>query len=150
MNKLSKKKKIITEIKSEGPEDTWRVAEELSLTLEPGTVIALHGDLGAGKTCFIQGLAAALQITDPVTSPTYTLIGEYEGRMRLNHIDLYRLKNSVEALGIGLEEYLESDGITAIEWAERAKEILPPGMLHISIEMGKSETSRLITVWQEE
>ena len=63
---------------------------------------------------------------------------------------MYRLKNSVEALGIGLEEYLESDGITAIEWAERAKEILPPGMLHISIEMGKSETSRLITVWQEE
>ena len=98
MNKLSTKKKIITEIKSEGPEDTWRVAEELSFNLRTGTVIALHGDLGAGKTCFIQGLAAALQITDPVTSPTYTLIGEYEGRMRLNHIDLYRLKNSVEAI----------------------------------------------------
>ena len=143
-------KQMISKIKTEGPEQTWAAAAALMESLEPGTVIALHGDLGAGKTCFIQGLAVAMGITDPITSPTYTLIGEYEGRMRLNHIDLYRLKNSIEALGIGLEEYLESDGITAIEWAERAKEILPPGMLHISIEMGKSETSRLITVWQEE
>ena len=129
-------KQIITQVKSEGPEQTWEAAAALMESLEPGTVIALHGDLGAGKTCFIQGLAAAMGITDPITSPTYTLIGEYEGRMKLNHIDLYRLANSVEALGIGLEEYLESDGITAIEWAERAEEILPESMLHVSIEKG--------------
>jgi tRNA threonylcarbamoyladenosine biosynthesis protein TsaE len=142
-------KQIITQVKSEGPEQTWEVAAALMESLEPGTVIALHGDLGAGKTCFIQGLAAAMGITDPITSPTYTLIGEYEGRMKLNHIDLYRLANSVEALGIGLEEYLESDGITAIEWAERAEEILPESMLHVSIEKGCDERSRQIEIWRE-
>ena len=142
-------KQMISQIKSEGPEQTWAAAAALMESLEPGTVIALHGDLGAGKTCFIQGLAVAMGITDPITSPTYTLIGEYEGRMKLNHIDLYRLSNSVEALGIGLEEYLESDGITAIEWAERAEEILPESMLHVSIEMGCDEMSRQIEIWRE-
>ncbi|MFL2876262.1 MAG: tRNA (adenosine(37)-N6)-threonylcarbamoyltransferase complex ATPase subunit type 1 TsaE [Pontiellaceae bacterium] len=142
-------KQIITQVKTEGPEQTWEAAAALMESLEPGTVIALHGDLGAGKTCFIQGLAAAMGITDPITSPTYTLIGEYEGRMKLNHIDLYRLANSVEALGIGLEEYLESDGITAIEWAERAEEILPESMLHVSIEKGCDERSRQIEIWRE-
>ena len=142
-------KQIVAQIKSEGPEQTWAAAAALMESLEPGTVIALHGDLGAGKTCFIQGLAAAMGITDPITSPTYTLIGEYEGRMKLNHIDLYRLANSVEALGIGLEEYLESDGITAIEWAERAEEILPESMLHVSIEKGCDERSRQIEIWRE-
>lgn len=142
-------KQMISQIKSEGPEQTWAAAAALMESLEPGTVIALHGELGAGKTCFIQGLAVAMGITDPITSPTYTLIGEYEGRMKLNHIDLYRLSNSVEALGIGLEEYLESDGITAIEWAERAEEILPESMLHISIEKGCDEMSRQIEIWRE-
>ena len=142
-------KQIISQIKSEGPEQTWAVAADLMESLEPGTVIALHGDLGAGKTCFIQGLAVAMGIMDPITSPTYTLIGEYEGRMKLHHIDLYRLANSVEALGIGLEEYLESDGITAIEWAERAEEILPKSMLHVSIEKGRDEMSRQIEIWRE-
>ena len=142
-------KQIITQIKSKGPEQTWAAAATLMESLEPGTVIALHGELGAGKTCFIQGLAAAMGITDPITSPTYTLIGEYEGRMKLNHIDLYRLANSVEALGIGLEEYLESDGITAIEWAERAEEILPESMLHVSIEKGRDEMYRQIEIWRE-
>lgn len=142
-------KQMISQIKSEGPEQTWAAAAALMESLEPGTVIALHGELGAGKTCFIQGLALAMGITDPITSPTYTLIGEYEGRMKLNHIDLYRLANSVEALGIGLEEYLESDGITAIEWAERAEEILPESMLHVSIEKGCDEMSRQIEIWRE-
>lgn len=142
-------KQMISKIKTEGPEQTWAAAAALMESLEPGTVIALHGDLGAGKTCFIQGLAVAMGITDPITSPTYTLIGEYEGRMKLNHIDLYRLANSIEALGIGLEEYLESDGITAIEWAERAEEILPESMLHVSIEKGCDEMSRQIEIWRE-
>ena len=142
-------KQMISQIKSEGPEQTWAAAAALMESLKPGTVIALHGDLGAGKTCFIQGLAVAMGITDPITSPTYTFIGEYEGRMKLNHIDLYRLANSVEALGIGLEEYLDSDGITAIEWAERAEEILPESMLHVSIEKGRDEMYRQIEIWRE-
>ena len=120
-------------VETNSPEETWELAAELADELGAGTVIALHGDLGAGKTCFIQGLAAALGIDEPITSPTYTLIGEYEGRLPLHHIDLYRLSGPVEALGLGLEEYFDANGITAIEWAERAEGLLPPGLLHIRI-----------------
>ena len=123
------------------PEETWALAAEIAEELRPGAVLALHGDLGAGKTCFIQGLAAALEIDEPITSPTYTLIGEYEGRLPLHHIDLYRLSGPEEALGLGLEEYFESEGITAIEWAERADGLLPPDLIHIRID-ADTETGR--------
>ena len=121
-------------VETNSPEETWELAAELTDELGPGTVMALHGDLGAGKTCFIQGVAAALGIDEPITSPTYTLIGEYEGRLPLHHIDLYRLSGPEEALGLGLEEYFDVNGITAIEWAERAEGLLPPDLLHIRIE----------------
>ena len=142
-------RQVILSVESGSPEQTWEVAGSLAERLVPGSVVALHGELGAGKTCFIQGLAVALEIREPITSPTYTLIGEYEGRVRLNHIDLYRLANSVEAMGIGLEEYLESDGVTAIEWAERAAELLPKNMLHVSLEKGADPSVRRIEIWQE-
>ena len=93
-------------VETNTPEETWQLAADLADALEPGTVIALHGDLGAGKTCFIQGFAAALGIDEPITSPTYTLIGEYEGRLPLHHIDLCLLSGPDEALGLGLEEDL--------------------------------------------
>ncbi|MAI20455.1 MAG: tRNA (adenosine(37)-N6)-threonylcarbamoyltransferase complex ATPase subunit type 1 TsaE [Kiritimatiellaceae bacterium] len=142
-------RQVILSVESGSPEQTWEVAGSLAERLVPSSVVALHGELGAGKTCFIQGLAVALEIREPITSPTYTLIGEYEGRVRLNHIDLYRLANSVEAMGIGLEEYLESDGVTAIEWAERAAELLPKDMLHVSLEKGADPSVRRIEIWQE-
>ena len=142
-------RQVILSVESGSPEQTLEVAGSLAERLVPGSVVALHGELGAGKTCFIQGLAVALEIREPITSPTYTLIGEYEGRVRLNHIDLYRLANSVEAMGIGLEEYLESDGVTAIEWAERAAELLPKDMLHVSLEKGADPSVRRIEIWQE-
>ncbi len=122
-------------VRTHSPEETWALAAGLADGLAPGTVVALHGELGAGKTCFIQGLAAALGIDEPITSPTYTLIGEYEGRLPLHHIDLYRLAGPEEALGLGLEEYFDAGGITAIEWAERAEGLLPPDLLHIRIEV---------------
>ena len=125
-------------VETHSPEETWELAAELADGLGPGTVIALHGDLGAGKTCFIQGYAAALGIAEPVTSPTYTLIGEYEGRLPLHHIDLYRLSGPEEALGLGLEEYFDANGITAIEWAERAESLLPPDLLHIQIKADRT------------
>ena len=142
-------RQVILSVESGSPEQTWEVAGSLAERLVPSSVVALHGELGAGKTCFIQGLVVALEIREPITSPTYTLIGEYEGRVRLNHIDLYRLANSVEAMGIGLEEYLESDGVTAIEWAERAAELLPKDMLHVSLEKGADPSVRRIEIWQE-
>ena len=131
------------------PEETWQLASELAESLDPGTVIALHGDLGAGKTCFIQGLAVALQINEPVTSPTYTLICEYQGKLPLYHIDLYRLSGPEEVLGLGLEEYFESDGLTAIEWAERAEGLLPPDLLHIRIEVDEQTQVRTFHIFRE-
>ncbi len=136
-------------VETHSPEETWELAAELAGELGPGTVIALHGDLGAGKTCFVQGYAAALGIDEPVTSPTYTLIGEYEGRLPLHHIDLYRLSGPVEALGLGLEEYFDVNGITAIEWAERAEGLLPPDLLHIQIEADGHTGTRMFRIFRE-
>jgi len=135
--------------KTHSPEETWELAAELADELGPGTVIALHGDLGAGKTCFIQGYAAALGIDEPITSPTYTLIGEYEGRLPLHHIDLYRLSGPEEALGLGLEEYFDANGITAIEWAERAEGLLPPDLLHIQITADQHTGTRTFRIFRE-
>jgi tRNA threonylcarbamoyladenosine biosynthesis protein TsaE len=136
-------------VETGSPEETWSLAAELADELGPGTVIALHGTLGAGKTCFIQGFAAALGIDEPITSPTYTLIGEYEGRLPLHHIDLYRLSGPVEALGLGLEEYFDVNGITAIEWAERAEGLLPPDLLHIRIEVDEATERRTFRIYRE-
>lgn len=131
------------------PEETWALAARLASELKPGTVIALHGDLGAGKTCFVQGLAAALDIDEPITSPTYTLIAEYNGRLPLHHIDLYRLSGPDEALGLGIEEYFECGGITAIEWAERAEGLLPPDLLHIRIDVDMTTGVRTFCIYRE-
>ncbi len=135
-------------VETNSPEETWTLATELADELDAGTVIALHGDLGAGKTCFIQGFAAALGIDEPITSPTYTLIGEYEGRLPLHHIDLYRLSGPTEALGLGLEEYFDANGITAIEWAERAEGLLPPDLLHIRIEADEHTGTRTFRIYR--
>jgi len=92
-----------------------------------GDVLALTGDLGAGKTQFVKGLASGLGVNADVTSPTFTLIHEYRGgRLPLYHIDCYRLETLDELLAIGVDEYLRSDGVTAIEWADKFAELLPP------------------------
>lgn len=135
--------------RTNNPEETWELAAQIAKELTSGSVIALHGELGTGKTCFIQGLAVALGIDEPITSPTYTLIGEYEGRLPLHHIDLYRLSGPVEALGLGLEEYFDARGITAIEWAERADGLLPPDLMHIQIEADEHTGIRTFRVFKE-
>ena len=137
-------------VETKSPDETWALAGLLADELGAGTVIALHGDLGAGKTCFVQGLAAALGIDEPITSPTYTLIGEYEGRLSLHHIDLYRLSGPAEALGLGLEEYFDANGITAIEWAERAEGLLPPDLIHIRIEADEHTGTRTFRIYRED
>ncbi|MBU1694640.1 MAG: tRNA (adenosine(37)-N6)-threonylcarbamoyltransferase complex ATPase subunit type 1 TsaE [Verrucomicrobia bacterium] len=131
---------------SQGPEDTFRLAADLARKLKPGDVLALHGELGSGKTTLVQGLARALGIDRPVSSPTFTLINEYRGSCPLFHIDLYRIRDSGEALELGLDEYLYGNGITAIEWAERIAELLPPGTLHIRLEPGEHPDERLVTI----
>lgn len=127
--------------------ETQALAARLAADMPAGTVLCLHGDLGAGKTCFVQGLAKALGIRRPVGSPTFTLINEYRGQRSLAHVDLYRVRGAGDAFGLGLEDYLfHFDGIVAIEWAERVAELLPEECWHVRLEPGAAEDSRLVTV----
>lgn len=135
-----------TTVITRSPAETRRLAAELLRELRPGAVLALHGDLGAGKTCFVQGLAAALGVQRPVSSPTFTLIHEYESTPPLYHADLYRIRDADDALGLGLEEYIGGAGITVIEWAERALELLPPDTWHLTFTVGADLTERTITI----
>lgn len=137
---------MVKEFHTDSPAATARVAAGIAADLQPGTVIALHGDLGAGKTCFTQGLADALGIQQDIVSPTYTLVSEYHGRLKLNHIDLYRVRNPNEALNLGIEDYLFPDGVTVIEWAERIASLLPANTMHIRLEPGNRECERTIRV----
>ena len=112
---------------SHSPAETIALARTLAATLRRGAVLALSGDLGAGKTHFVKGLAAGLGTAASVTSPTFTLLHEYPGgRLPLYHFDFYRLDHADEALRIGLDEYLDGDGACAIEWAEKFPALLPP------------------------
>lgn len=99
--------------------ETQALAARIAPLLEAGDVLWLSGDLGSGKTTFTQGLGRALGIGQPIVSPTFVLIREYAGRLPLYHIDLYRLDNPREALNLGLRDYLDGEGVCAIEWAER-------------------------------
>lgn len=108
-------------------DETIAFGHTVAATLRRGDVLALCGDLGAGKTHFVKGLATGLGARDGVTSPTFTLIHEYpDGRLPLFHFDFYRLEDEDDALKIGLDEYLEGDGVSVIEWAEKFPAILPP------------------------
>lgn len=108
------------------PEKTWQIGQLLGELLDAGYTVCLYGDLGAGKTNFTFGIAQGLDVQEQyITSPTFTFVNEYQGRVPLYHIDLYRLKDPDELENIGFEEYIESDGVTVIEWAERAEDALP-------------------------
>jgi tRNA threonylcarbamoyladenosine biosynthesis protein TsaE len=130
-------------------EKTEEVGRVLGTMLEAGYLVCLFGDLGAGKTHFSYGVAQGLQVRDQyITSPTFTFVNEYEGRIPFYHIDLYRLKDPSELESIGFEEYVDSDGATVIEWAERAEEELPNEKLNVYIS-DVSENSREIGFFAE-
>jgi tRNA threonylcarbamoyladenosine biosynthesis protein TsaE len=133
------------EILSQSAEDTSRIGKEIGSRIKSGTVIALTGDLGCGKTAFVQGLAKGLDVPAdyPITSPTYTLINEYPGRYPLFHIDLYRLENRVDFEDIGLYDILDSEGVAAVEWAERLSPELLSDALHIHIEFAGDDSRRI-------
>ena len=109
---------------SHSVEDTENLGASLSKVLSPGDIVAFTGDLGAGKTAFIRGMAAGLGLEDRVTSPTYTIVNEYIGNIPLFHFDLYRLGGSDELYDIGWEDYISRGGICAVEWSERAADEL--------------------------
>ena len=132
------------QIISHSPEETLRLGAFLGKHLTNGTVIALSGELGCGKTCLTQGIARGLQVPEDiyVTSPTYTLVNEYPGRLRLFHVDLYRIGDIVELDEIGLDEIMNSDDITVIEWAEKMIEMLPKERLFILISFLDNRTRK--------
>jgi tRNA threonylcarbamoyladenosine biosynthesis protein TsaE len=132
--------------RTRSPAQTRAVAARLARDLPPRATLALHGPLGSGKTCFVQGLAEALSIAVPVTSPTFTVVNEYRADRLLVHIDLYRVRTADEALSLGLDEYLETDAVTAIEWPERIAELLPAHTIHIRFEPGASPSDRTIRI----
>lgn len=136
----------ITEHLVSGVEGTHAVAAGLASALRPGAVVALHGDMGAGKTTFVQGLGLALRVREPVTSPTFALINEYRGDLALFHVDLYRLQGEIEAESIGLDDCLSGGGVTLIEWAERAAGLLPPDTVHVEILRGDGPEDRRIRI----
>ncbi len=130
---------------SHSPEETVRLGAFLAKYVPNGLVIALSGDLGSGKTCLAQGIARGLQVPEDlyVTSPSYTLVNEYPGRLRLFHVDLYRLGTVGELDEIGLDEIMESHDVTVIEWAEKMIELLPKERLFISISIVDDQTRDL-------
>jgi len=121
------------------PEATGQVAAAIEPLLCPGDVIVLSGDLGAGKTAFVQGLAVAMGITERVTSPTFSLVQSYDGRLPLHHLDVYRLDNLAETMDIDLPELLDSGAVVAIEWGEVILPEIPIDYLQIRMELGHVE-----------
>jgi tRNA threonylcarbamoyladenosine biosynthesis protein TsaE len=130
---------------SRSPEATEAVGAQLAEGLEPGDVVALTGELGAGKTCFTQGLARGLGVAGRAVSPTFALVNEYRGRVPVHHVDAYRTSSLIEILDLGLEELFDGEGVTVVEWADKLSPLLPPRTIHVHIE-GVGDEPRVITI----
>lgn len=114
-------------------EETVEFGEKLGNVLKSGDIISLSGDLGTGKTAFANGIAKSLGITAYITSPTFTIVNEYEGKLPLYHFDVYRISEPDDMFDIGFEEYINGEGITIVEWGEQIKEILPEEIINVNI-----------------
>lgn len=129
------------------PAETEALGQKLAVRLHSGDVIAYTGELGAGKTAFTRGLARGLGISGRVTSPTFTIVNEYEeGRLPLFHFDLYRLSDAEELFDIGWEDYLERGGVCAVEWSENAAGALEEPLIRVDIRRADGENQRLVTI----
>ena len=133
------------EIVSASAEETEAAGERLGRTLGPAAVVALTGELGAGKTCFVQGLVRGLGATVRATSPTFVLINEYKGRVPIHHVDAYRTDSMTELMDLGLLEMVGGEGVTLIEWADKLTPLLPPDSVHVHI-AGVGDEPRTITI----
>ncbi|MFO7768893.1 MAG: tRNA (adenosine(37)-N6)-threonylcarbamoyltransferase complex ATPase subunit type 1 TsaE [bacterium] len=121
---------------------TQAAAVELADRLGPGDVVALVGPLGAGKTTFVKSAAAALGVSEEVTSPTFIRLRHYEGDLEVHHLDLYRVQDAAEFQSLGLDEWLDTAGVTLIEWADRAAEVLPPDTITVFLDYADGARSR--------
>ena len=131
---------------SHSPEETEHIGEMLGRRLRPGTVVAYRGGLGMGKTAFTRGLARGLGCAGRVTSPTFTIVNEYDGATSLFHFDMCRLGSSDELFDIGWEDYLTRGGVCAVEWSERVDDAMPADTLWVDIARGTDESDRIITI----
>ncbi len=133
-------------LRTTSPSETQQLGVQVARRLESGDVLALVGELGAGKTNFVQGLAHGLGVKESVHSPTFILANEYRsGRLPLFHVDAYRIAGAGEAIGFGFDDYLNDEGVTVIEWADRIRAALPPE--HLTLEFRDvGETERSITI----
>lgn len=136
----------MVKIKTNSPEETKSFGYKLGKLLKSGDILCLNGDLGAGKTTLTQSIAKGLDVEDYVTSPTFTLINEYDGRYPVYHFDVYRIDDIDEMYDLGFEEYIYSEGVTIIEWANRIEDILPLERLDITIKKGKEFDQREIII----
>lgn len=129
------------------PEETRALGRTLAQALQGGAVVAFTGDLGAGKTAFVSGMAEGLGIEERVTSPTFTIVNEYEGgRLPLFHFDMYRLGSADELFHIGWEDYLARNGVCAVEWSENVDEALDGDTIRVDISRGEDDNTRIITL----
>lgn len=127
--------------------ETQQLAEALSALARPGDVVVLAGDLGAGKTAFVQGFGRGLGITDRITSPTFTLVHVYDGgRLPVHHLDVYRLEQISEALDLGLAEMLDEGGVVLVEWGEAIMPVLPHDLLEVRLTFGDGDDDRHLGV----
>ena len=147
MNEHTAKMTVI----SRNPEETFLIGKIIGRTLIEKDVVALVGDLGTGKTCLTQGIARGLGVPDEyqITSPSFTLINEYQGRMMLYHFDLYRLLRAREIDDMGYEEYLFGQGVSVIEWADKVKDILPDDTLFVLINYADEKERNIIISGQK-
>lgn len=129
-------------------EETQKIAVDFAKNLKAGDTLCMYGDLGAGKTAFVQGLAKGMGIEEPITSPTFTIVNEYNGALPLYHFDVYRIADSDEMYEIGYEEYVYGEGVSVIEWPQLIYDILPEKRYDITIskDYDKGDNYRIIEI----
>jgi tRNA threonylcarbamoyladenosine biosynthesis protein TsaE len=132
------------EIETTSPAETAATGEALGRTLGPGAVIALTGELGAGKTCFAQGLVRGLGADVRATSPTFVLVNEYRGRVPVHHVDLYRLDRFADVQDLGVPELFDRESVTIVEWADKLGPLLPPDAIRVQIDGVGDEPRRIM------
>lgn len=143
----SKTKSAAQEVISHSPEETERFGAEFAAKLEAGTVVAFFGDLGSGKTTFIRGVCRGLNVTDRVSSPSFTLINEYTGKLPVYHFDFYRITDTDELWELGWEEYFYGAGVCLIEWAEHVSDFLPENRIEIHLQhVPENQSAREISI----
>ena len=135
------------QVRVRSEEETYQIGYELGQSLKPGSVVALTGDLGAGKTTLTKAIAKGLGVETVITSPTFLIVQEYwEGRLPLFHFDLYRIGSEEDLDELGYYDYFYGEGVSVVEWADQAKSLIPPLAIRIHIEYGAEEHERILCI----